>query len=68
MKDLETQLSQCKDQCLHDVEKLSDADLDASNRVLLPYVSQLMTLKTSLGSYIEYLNGSKAYLSFGLDK
>lgn len=68
LKDLETQLSQCKDQCLHDVEKLSDADLDASNRVLLPYVSQLMTLKTSLGSYIEYLNGSKAYLSFGLDK
>jgi hypothetical protein len=66
--ELQTQLARRKEQHLQEAEALSERELSDSNRVLLPYISQLMALKGSLGSYIDYLEGSKAYLSFGLDK
>jgi hypothetical protein len=66
--ELQTQLARRKEQHLQEAETLSERELSDSNRVLLPYISQLMALKGSLGSYIDYLEGSKAYLSFGLDK
>ena len=67
-QELEMQLAQHKEKHLEEAARLSDRELLESNRVLLPYISQLMVLKTSLGRYLDFLEGSKAYLSFGLDK
>ncbi len=66
--ELEDQLSKRKEQLLADAQSLTDKELEVSNRVLLPYISQLMQLKSSLGLYLDYLEGSKAYISLGLDK
>ena len=68
-QELGTQLwRRSKEQHVQEAEALTDRELMSSNRTLLPYISQLMALKGSLGGYLEYLEGSKAYLSFGLDK